>query len=95
MEGTIAEAGAARAVAETPDELLARAAAAQLVNAAPAGRLTGLFYEARFSTHPMPSSRRDEAEQALADLAASLTTPDLARLSSDNGDDVGHRGSQR
>ncbi len=61
MEQSLAAAGAARTVADTPDELLARAVAAQLVSGAPAGRLTGLFYEARFSTHPMPMSHRDEA----------------------------------
>jgi hypothetical protein len=70
MEESLADAGAARTVAETPDELLARAVAAELVSGAPAGRLTGLFYEARFSTHPMPRSQRDDAEGALAELEA-------------------------
>jgi hypothetical protein len=74
MEASLAEAGAARGAAETPDELLDRAVGAGLVDAAPAGRLTALFYEARYSTHPMPQARRDEAEQALADIAASLTS---------------------
>ncbi|HEX6932803.1 MAG TPA: DUF4129 domain-containing protein [Streptosporangiaceae bacterium] len=73
MEDSLAEAGAARAAAETPDELLDRAVTGGMVSAAPAGRLTALFYEARFSTHPLPASRRDEAGQALADIAASLT----------------------
>ena len=72
MEASLAEAGAARGAAETPDELLSRAAATGLVNGIPAGRLTTLFYEARFSTHPMPISRRDEAERALAEIAAAL-----------------------
>jgi len=72
MEGSLAEAGAARGIAETPDELLGRAVAAGLVRAGPAGRLTALFYEARFSTHPLPLSRREEAEQALAELATTL-----------------------
>jgi hypothetical protein len=73
MEASLAEAGAARGAAETPDELLGRAVAGGLVHAAPAGRLTALFYEARFSTHPMPMSRRDEAQHALGDLAAALS----------------------
>jgi hypothetical protein len=73
MEESLAEAGAAREAAETPDELLARAAG--LVNAAAAATLTALFYEARFSTHPMPAARRDAAERALADLAATLPAP--------------------
>ncbi len=72
MEASLAGAGAARDVAETPDELLGRAVSAELVDPAPAGRLTTLFYEARFSTHPMPPQRRDDAERALAGLAASL-----------------------
>jgi hypothetical protein len=72
MEASLAEAGAARGLAETPDELLGRAVADGLVGGVPAGRLTRLFYEARFSTHPMPPSRRDEAEQALTELAATL-----------------------
>ena len=75
MEGSLAEAGAARAAAETPDELLSRAGAARLVDAVPASRLTTLFYEARFSTHPMAQARRHEAERALAELAGSLTPP--------------------
>jgi hypothetical protein len=79
MEASLAEAGAARAAAETPDELLDRAVGAGLVDEAPAGRLTALFYEARFSTHPMAPARRDEAEQALSDMAASLTPLDEAR----------------
>ncbi len=86
MEASLAEAGAARSAAETPDELLGRAVAGGLVRAAPAGRLTALFYEARFSTHPMPMSRRDEAEQALADLAAALppaTLPATAPLATE------------
>jgi hypothetical protein len=73
MEQSLAEAGTARAAADTPDELLTRAAARGLVRGGAAARLTGLFYEARFSSHLMVRSQRDDAEQALADLAASLT----------------------
>jgi hypothetical protein len=84
MEDSLADAGTARGAAETPDELLHRAVADGLVHGRPAGRLTALFYEARFSTHPMPLSRRDEAERALADLAAALSArgepADLAEL---------------
>ncbi|MDR2986259.1 MAG: DUF4129 domain-containing protein [Nocardiopsaceae bacterium] len=86
MEASLAEAGAARGAAETPDELLDRAVGASMVDAAPAGRLTALFYEARFSTHPMPPVRRDEAERALADISASLTPPDEALLAAGNGE---------
>jgi hypothetical protein len=72
MEQTLAEAGATRGAAETPDELLVRAVAAGLVPQGPAGLLTELFYEARYSTHYMPTSKRDQAERALADIAAQL-----------------------
>jgi len=79
MEESLAQAGTARAVADTPDELLARAADRGLVRTGAAARLTRLFYEARFSSHPMPSAQRDEAEQALAELADSLRDLESAR----------------
>jgi hypothetical protein len=72
MEQSLARAGAVRGDAETPDELLARAATAELVAGAEAARLTELFYEARFSSHPLPPQRRDEARGALRVLAAGL-----------------------
>jgi len=73
MEESMAQAGAARGMAETPDELLARVA--HLVSPAAAASLTALFYEARFSTHPMSTAHRDAAERALAELAANLPEP--------------------
>jgi Domain of unknown function (DUF4129) len=78
MERSLASAGAARTAAETPDELLARAARAGLVRGEAAGRLTALFYEARFSSHPLPASSKTEAQRALSELAASLGTPAAA-----------------
>ncbi len=75
MEQSLAGAGAARGDAETPDELLDRAAAAGLVHGGEAARLTALFYEARYSTHPLAGERRDEARRALEVLAASLSRP--------------------
>jgi hypothetical protein len=72
MEQSLGRAGTVRAVADTPDELLARAAGLGLVRTGAAARLTALFYEARFSSHPMPLAQRDEAQQALAELADSL-----------------------
>jgi hypothetical protein len=78
MEQSLAEAGAARGMAETPDELLARAVSQNLVSAGPAGQLTALFYVARFSSHDLPSSARDQAERALAELAASFPASDHA-----------------
>jgi hypothetical protein len=73
MEQSLARVGTVRAAAETPDELLARAVTAGLVHGSEAARLTELFYEARFSSHPLPAQRRDEALRALDVLAASLT----------------------
>jgi len=78
MEQTLARAGTARATADTPDELLARAAGQGLIRTGAAARLTALFYEARFSSHPMPPARRDAARQALAELAASLADSEPA-----------------
>jgi hypothetical protein len=73
MEHSLAGAGAARGAAETPDELLERAAGKGLVRGAEAARLTTLFYEARYSTHPVPDERRDEARRALQVLAGALS----------------------
>jgi Domain of unknown function (DUF4129) len=72
MEQALARAGAARAAADTPYELLLQAADRDLIRTDAATRLTTLFYEARFSSHPMPPARRDDAQQALNELAASL-----------------------
>ena len=74
MENSLAQRGAARAVADTPDELLARATSSGLVRGTAAARLTELFYEARFSSHPLGRGQRDAAEQALDELAAALAT---------------------
>ena len=78
MEQSLDRAGAAGAVADTPYELLVRAADQGLVQGDAAARLTALFYEARFSTHPMPFAKRDEAQRALGELAASLGDRQLA-----------------
>ena len=54
--------------ADTPDELLARATREGMIHGPAAGRLTGLFYEARFSSHPLGADKRDQALQALDEL---------------------------
>lgn len=79
MENSLAERGAARAVADTPDELLARATSSGVVRGPAAGRLTALFYEARFSSHPLDGGQRAAAERALDDLAAALAAPQPAK----------------
>jgi Domain of unknown function (DUF4129) len=73
MEVSLAGAGAARAAAETPDELLARAGASGLVHGGAASRLTALFYEARYSTHALPASALDSARHALDEISADLS----------------------
>ena len=75
METSLAERGTTRAVADTPDELLARATQSGLVRGSAAARLTALFCEARFSSHPLGRSQRDAAERALDELAAALAQP--------------------
>jgi Domain of unknown function (DUF4129) len=72
MERTLAERGTARGLADTPDELLARAVKAGIVRGAAARRLTALFYEARFSSHPLDGGQREAASRALDELAAEL-----------------------
>ena len=72
MESRLAERGAARALADTPDELLARARDTGVVSGTAPARLTALFYEARFSSHPLAGSQRDAAAAALDELAAAL-----------------------
>jgi hypothetical protein len=79
MESSLAERGAARAVADTPDELLARATGNGVVRGTAAARLTALFYEARFSSHPLDHSQRDAAERALDELAAVLADAEAAK----------------
>jgi hypothetical protein len=72
METSLAERGAARGAAGTPGELLTRATERGLVRGTAAGRLTALFYEARFSSHSLGHRQRDAAERALDELAADL-----------------------
>ncbi|MGH3199876.1 MAG: DUF4129 domain-containing protein [Streptosporangiaceae bacterium] len=79
MENRLAERGAARAVADTPGELLAWATASGLVRGTAAARLTALFYEARFSSHPLRHGQRAAAGQALDELAAALAEAAAAR----------------
>jgi len=65
IESGLAGRGRPASTADTPTELLQRAAAAGLVDGVAATTLTGLFHEARFSRHPMGAAERRGAEQAL------------------------------
>jgi hypothetical protein len=76
MEASLASAGTARGAAETPDELLERASRSGLLRGGAAGRLTALFYEARYSSHALPASAREEAAEALDAISAELARRD-------------------
>lgn len=75
MERSLAEHGTARTAADTPSELLERATRTGMLRGGAARRLTQLFYEARFSSHPMDQGQRAVAEQALSELAEALRAP--------------------
>ncbi|HEY8456382.1 MAG TPA: DUF4129 domain-containing protein [Actinopolymorphaceae bacterium] len=83
MERTLAEHGVVRGAPETPDELLQRAAAADLFT--PRGEraaheLIALFQRARFSERPLPGDARDAAIEAFEVLAAELRQETSAHL---------------
>jgi hypothetical protein len=78
MERSLADRGTSRTAADTPDELLARAVGAGTVRGPAASRLTALFYEARFSTHPVAAGQRAAASAALDELAAELAAAEPA-----------------
>ena len=65
MERALARTGTPRAASETPQEFLRRALTDAGAGAAPARRLTDLFEQARFSTHPVDHDMRADASHAL------------------------------
>jgi hypothetical protein len=85
MERRLADRGTARGAADTPDELLARAVASGVVRGGAAGRLTALFYEARFSTHPLGAGQRDAASAALDEIADELAAKPAPAAASQPG----------
>lgn len=72
MERGFAAAGSAPSAADTPAEVLARAARAGIVRSGPGEMLTGLFRRARYSTQPMTSGDAGAAANALAQMRADL-----------------------
>jgi hypothetical protein len=95
MERSLADRGTARGAADTPDELLARAVASGIVRGGAASRLTALFYEARFSTHPVGAGQRDAASAALDELAGELAVkPEAAAASEQAGPSAGPGGGR-
>jgi len=72
MQQVLRSAGAEPQVSDSPGELLSRAITLGVVAAEPADRLTTLFAEARFSTHPVGEAERAEAHAALQRLHAGI-----------------------
>jgi hypothetical protein len=72
MERQLVAGGTARQASDTPTDFLLRATAASRVSRGAATRLTELFREARFSTHPMAVTARADAARALARVADDL-----------------------
>jgi len=85
MERTLADAGSPAQPADTPAEVLARAAEGGLVRSEWADTLTALFRRARYSSHPMTEADRAAALGALAQVRADLETRMGADLDSGIG----------
>ncbi|MYR43295.1 DUF4129 domain-containing protein [Streptomyces sp. SID5910] len=79
MEDALAASGVRRHASDSPADLLTRAATAGLAPNPAAPRLTALFREARYSTHPMGAPHREAAAEALEDIAAHLQDRETAR----------------
>jgi Domain of unknown function (DUF4129) len=75
MERSLADAGSPANAADTPAEVLARATEGGLVRSTWASTLTGLFRQARYSSHPMTEADRTTAMGALAQVRADLGSP--------------------
>jgi len=74
MQQSLAATGIARSPAEAPREYLQRVLVASSATEREARTLTGLFEEARFSTHPVSERVRELALSALSSLRAHLQT---------------------
>lgn len=72
MERSLGEHGVVRSPAEAPREYLRRVLAASQATEREAKTLTGLFEEARYSTHPIPERLREVALAALRSLQRRL-----------------------
>ncbi|CAM5683973.1 hypothetical protein SVIOM342S_06947 [Streptomyces violaceorubidus] len=72
MEDALAASGVPRHASDSPADLLSRAAAAGFTPGPAAPRLTALFREARYSSHPMDASHRKAAADSLEAIAALL-----------------------
>lgn len=74
MEDALVASGLPRHASDSPAELLTRAVEAGLASGPAAPRLTAMFREARYSSHPMDASHRDAAADALEEIASLLQT---------------------
>ncbi|MGX1225250.1 DUF4129 domain-containing protein [Streptomyces ambofaciens] len=72
MEDALAASGVPRHASDSPADLLARAADAGYAPGSAAPRLTALFREARYSSHPMDASHRQAAADCLEEIASLL-----------------------
>jgi hypothetical protein len=72
MEEALVASGVPRHTSDSPADLLTRAAEAGLAPVPAAPRLTALFREARYSSHPMDGSHREAAAGALEEIASLL-----------------------
>jgi hypothetical protein len=72
MERGFAAAGSAPVAADTPAEVLARAAGAGLVRPRPADQMAGLFRRARYSSEPVTGADSAAAAAALDQMQADL-----------------------
>jgi heme/copper-type cytochrome/quinol oxidase subunit 2 len=72
MQRALGEHGVARRPTEAPREYLQRVLVASQANEREAKTLTGLFEEARYSTHPIPERFRELALTALQSLRGRL-----------------------
>ncbi|GHC04703.1 membrane protein [Streptomyces anthocyanicus] len=76
MEDALAASGVPRHASDSPADLLTRAAGTGFAPGPAAPRLTALFREARYSSHPMDGSHRKAAADALEEIASLLRDRD-------------------
>ncbi|MFD4262867.1 DUF4129 domain-containing protein [Streptomyces sp. NPDC058534] len=79
MEDALVASGVRRHASDSPADLLTRAADAGLAPSPAAPRLTTLFREARYSSHPMGPSHREAAAGALEEIASLLQDREAQR----------------
>jgi hypothetical protein len=76
MEDALAASGVPRHASDSPADLLTRAADAGFAPGPAAPRLTALFREARYSSHPMDGAHREAAAGSLEEIASLLRERD-------------------